>query len=37
MRSSGEVEGPEDVAEVAESYTGQYLKPMLERLREAAE
>ena len=32
---------PEDVAEVAESYTGQYLKPMLarsaERQREAAE
>ena len=32
---------PEAVAEVAESYTGQYLKPMLaksgERQREAAE
>ncbi|WP_421991991.1 excinuclease ABC subunit UvrA [Qipengyuania sp.] len=28
---------PEEVAEVAESYTGQYLKPMLERQREAAE
>ncbi|MCA0908980.1 excinuclease ABC subunit A [Qipengyuania gaetbuli] len=28
---------PEDVAEVPESYTGQYLKPMLERQREAAE
>ena len=31
---------PEDVAEVPESYTGQYLKPMLERqsaTKEAAE
>ncbi|MBX7526626.1 excinuclease ABC subunit UvrA [Qipengyuania vesicularis] len=28
---------PEEVAEVTESYTGQYLKPMLERQREAAE
>ena len=28
---------PEEVAEVSESYTGQYLKPMLERQREAAE
>ena len=28
---------PEDVAEVPESYTGQYLKPILERQREAAE
>ena len=28
---------PESVAEVAESYTGQYLKPMLERQREPAE
>ena len=28
---------PEDVAEVPESYTGQYLKPMLERQREAEE
>jgi excinuclease ABC subunit A len=28
---------PEEVALVAESYTGQYLKPMLERQREAAE
>ncbi|MBY6013441.1 excinuclease ABC subunit UvrA [Qipengyuania gaetbuli] len=28
---------PEDVAQVPESYTGQYLKPMLERQREAAE
>ncbi len=28
---------PEEVAAVAGSYTGQYLKPMLERQREAAE
>ena len=28
---------PEDVADVPESYTGQYLKPMLERQREAEE
>ena len=28
---------PEEVAEVSASYTGQYLKPMLERQREAAE
>ena len=28
---------PEDVAGVPESYTVQYLKPMLERQREAAE
>ncbi|WP_370191500.1 excinuclease ABC subunit UvrA [Qipengyuania sp.] len=28
---------PEEVAAVDESYTGQYLKPMLERQREAAE
>ncbi|WP_379546288.1 excinuclease ABC subunit UvrA [Qipengyuania sp. DSG2-2] len=28
---------PEEVAAVSESYTGQYLKPMLERQREAAE
>ncbi|MDG5750924.1 excinuclease ABC subunit UvrA [Qipengyuania sp. XHP0211] len=28
---------PEEVAEVGESYTGQYLKPMLVRQREAAE
>ena len=43
MRSSGVVEGPEDVAKVDASYTGQYLAPMLaragagERTREAAE
>ncbi len=28
---------PEEVAAVKGSYTGQYLKPMLERAREAAE
>lgn len=28
---------PEEVAAVPESYTGQYLRPMLERQREAAE
>jgi len=28
---------PEEVAAVERSYTGQYLKPMLERQREAAE
>ncbi|AXK43613.1 excinuclease ABC subunit A [Erythrobacter aureus] len=28
---------PEEVAAVEGSYTGQYLKPMLERQREAAE
>ena len=28
---------PEDVAEVPESYTGQYLKPMIGRQRETAD
>ena len=28
---------PEEVAAVEESYTGQHLKPMLKRQREAAE
>jgi excinuclease ABC subunit A len=28
---------PEEVAEEPRSYTGQYLKPMLERQKEAAE
>jgi excinuclease ABC subunit A len=28
---------PEDVAATMRSYTGQYLRPMLERAREAAE
>lgn len=28
---------PEDVAEVSASYTGQYLRPMLERVGELAE
>ena len=28
---------PEDVAEVEGSYTGQYLRPMLARQKEAAE
>jgi hypothetical protein len=36
MRSSGVVEGPEDVAKVDASYTGQYLAPMLERAGERA-
>ncbi|WP_256443713.1 hypothetical protein [Erythrobacter sp. 3-20A1M] len=41
MRSSGVVEGPEEVAKVKASYTGQYLALMLrlvkERVSEATE
>ncbi|WP_435201523.1 hypothetical protein [Qipengyuania sp. 902] len=36
MRSSGVVEGPEDVAKVDASYTGQHLAPMLERAGQRA-